>query len=490
MMDSIRGKIVLIYLALAFGAGVFVLFALANLSYLERRIDEGVAIGAFLETAQEMRRHEKNFFLYRSRTDLDAAHRLASELEQRLEQDSAILAALAQPDELRALRQALTHYRGQFDGAGGVDEVAIRAAGHDILTRGESLARLERAHLGGGVRQARHALLWSVAMLVLLALVGGQVLYRLVGKPLRQLEAQLEPLARGRYRAFSMVSKDREIVSFTQALNRMLNDLESRRRQVLQSEKLASLGTLASGVAHELNNPLGNISGAAQIALEEVASLPESLPKNAREELHGWLKQIDDETERARHIVRTLLDYTRRTGGDTRPTPLLDLLEKCLMLLRARLPAGDTVALEVPADLMVCIDPQRMQQVFINLIQNALAAGGEAVRIRIEAAPAKRGDWPPAAVALGPSQTLGTPADDAARAVLIRVDDNGPGIAAEHIGQVFDPFFTTRAPGEGSGLGLYIVAEIVQEHGGAIAVTSRPGAGACFTLWLPCGKTQ
>jgi signal transduction histidine kinase len=487
-MNSIRGKIVLIYLALALGVGVFVLFALSNLSYLERRIDEGVAVSAFQEKAQEMRRHEKNFFLYRARSDLEAAHHLASELERRLNQDGAILAALSQPAVLRALEQALTRYRGQFDDTGAVDEEAIRAAGHEILTRCESLARLERAHLGDGVRQARHALLWSVAMLVLLALVGGQVLYRLVGKPLRQLEAQLEPLAQGRYRAFSMVSKDREIVSFTQALNRMLNDLESRRRQVLQSEKLASLGTLASGVAHELNNPLGNISGAAQIALEEVAALPTTMPNNAREELHGWLTQIDEETERARHIVRTLLDYSRRPGGGSQPTPLRGLLEKCLMLLRARLPADDTVTLAVPADLMICIDPQRMQQVFINLIQNALAAGDDAVRIRIEAAPAKRGDWPPTAA--GPSQRFGVPTDATAGAVLIRVGDDGPGIAAEHIGQVFDPFFTTRAPGEGSGLGLYIVAEIVQEHGGAIAVTSPPGAGTCFTIWLPCGEKK
>ncbi len=493
MMASIRGKVVLTYLALVLGVGVFVLFALANLSYVERRIDEGVAIATFLETAQEMRRQEKNYFLYRARPDLDAAYRSASELERLLEKDGALLATLARPEELRALGQALTRYRVQFDDADGVDKRAIRAAGHDILMRGEHLARLERAHLGGSVRQARDALLWSVVVLVMLALLGGQVLYRLVGKPLRQLEAQLEPLARGRYSAFSMVSGDREIVSFTQALNRMLHDLESRRRLVLQSEKLASLGTLASGVAHELNNPLGNISGAAQIALEEIESLPATLPNDARDELRGWLTQIDEETERARKIVRTLLDYSRRPGHESRPTPLLDVLDKSLLLLRPRLPAADTVRIAVAADLMLCIDPQRMQQVFINLIQNALDAGGDTTHVHIAAAAAEPRDWPPAELAqdmaLGHAQMLGTPVD-ADRAVLIHVRDDGPGISRERIGQVFDPFFTTHAPGEGTGLGLYIVAEIIEEHGGAIAVTSRPGAGACFSLWLPCGATS
>ncbi len=489
-MDSIRSKIILIYLALALGVGAFVLFASASLRFLEQRVNEGVAIAAFQETAQEMRRHEKNFFLYRAAADLAAARTLASELAQQLEQDRGILAALAQGDELPALGRALARYRRQLDGAA-VDDDAVRATGHEILARSESLAERERASLGGSVRQSRHALLWSVGVLVLLALAGGQVLYRVVGRPLRQLEEQLEPLAQGRFRAFTMVSKDREIVSFTQALNRMLEELELRRRQVLQSEKLASLGTLASGVAHELNNPLGNISGAAQIALEEI----ENLPPDICAELRGWLRQIDDETERARQIVHILLDYSRRPGHANQPTPLLEVLEKCLLLLRPRLPQEDTVGIEVPPELKLCIDPQRMQQVFINLIQNALAAGGAGVHIRIEAAAAAPHDWPPAevanALAAGSAQVLGTPGDGVAtRGVIVRVRDDGPGIAGERIGQVFDPFFTTRAPGEGTGLGLYIVGEIVQEHGGAIAVTSPPGGGACFTLWLPCGEVK
>ncbi len=487
-MSSIRNKITTIYLALALGVGVFVLFASASLHFLEQRMTEGGAIAAFQETAQEMRRHEKNFFLYRAQADRDAAHDLAVELEWRLNKDHAVIAELATADDLLALTRSLTRYRRLLDDDARA-ESELRGAGHEILTHSESLAERERATLSGSVRQSRHALLWSVGVLVLLALAGGQMLYRVVVRPLRQLEKQVEPLAHGEFRAFSMVSKDREIVSFTQALNHMLEALELHRRLVLQSEKLASLGTLASGVAHELNNPLGNISGAAQIALEEIESLPEA----EREELRGWLVQIDDETQRARQIVRTLLDYSRRPGHENRPTPLLGVLEKSLLLLRPRLPADDSVSYEVPAELMLCIDPQRMQQVFINLIQNALDAGGDAVHVHVEATAAAPHDWPPPDLAhdmaLGQAQMLGAAISEA-RAVLIRVRDDGPGIPAERIGQVFDPFFTTHAPGEGTGLGLYIVAEIVQEHGGAIAVTSQPGAGACFSLWLPCGGVK
>ncbi len=481
-MASIRSKIILIYLALALGVGAFVLFASFSLRFLEQRVNEGVAIAAFQETAQEMRRHEKNFFLYRAAADLVAARDLANELERQLDKDRSILAELAQGDELPALSRALASYRRQLDGPS-VDDDAVRATGHAILTRSESLAERERASLGGSVRQSRHALLWSVGVLVLLALAGGQVLYRVVGRPLRQLEEQLEPLAQGRFRTFSMVSKDREIVSFTLALNRMLEELDLRRRQVLQSEKLASLGTLASGVAHELNNPLGNISGAAQIALEEIESLPPSLPPTMRDELRSWLRQIDDETERARQIVLTLLDYSRRPAEAADPIPLREALEKSLLLLGPRLPEADSVRHDVPAELRLKADPRRLQQVFINLIQNALAAGAR--HIHIQARPASAADWPPAGAAL----VLGGPATNA-RAALIQVSDDGPGIAAEHIGQIFDPFFTTRAPGDGTGLGLYIVGEIVLDQGGAIAVASSPGGGTCFTLWLPCGVAQ
>jgi two-component system, NtrC family, sensor kinase len=480
-MSSIRGKIVLGYLALALGVGGFVLFASADLRYLEQRINEGVAISAFQEAVQEMRRHEKNYFLYHAPADLLAARALALDLNNRLDGDSQVALALGR--ELPELISAVQHYR-RLIVEGAPMESAIRATGHDISTRGERLAERERASLVETVRQSRQSLFWTVGVLVLLALAGAQILTRIVGRPLRQLEEQLEPLAQGRFQSFAMVSNDREIVSFTQALNRMLGELDLRRRQVLQSEKLASLGTLASGVAHELNNPLGNISGANQILIEELDSLT-GLDASIRAELRAWLTQIDDETERARRIVRTLLDYSRRPAAAIVPIPLFEILEKCLLLLRQKLPADDCVSLDVAAEIRLGIDPQRLQQVFINLLQNALDAAGPVARIDVRARRASAGDWPPADAALA----LGMP-DTGANAVIVSVTDNGPGIDPEHLGQIFDPFFTTRPVGSGTGLGLYIAGEIVQEQGGGIAVASRPGEGCVFSLWLPCKEQR
>lgn len=491
-MPSIRGKITLGYLALAVGVGGFVLFASADLRFLETRVREGVAISAFRETAQEMRRHEKNYFLYRGTGELDEARALAVRLAEQIDSEANALASVARADELPALGRAIQRYRVliehpiEFDAAPGAAEPAIRAAGHEISERSDQLAERERATLIATLRQSRHALFWSVGLVALLALAGGQLLYRAVGRPLLRLEEQLEPLAEGRYHAFSMVSRDREIVSFTAALNHMLEELELRRRQVLQSEKLAALGTLASGVAHELNNPLGNISGACQILMEELDGL-DALPADTRKALGEWLTQIDDETERARRIVRTLLDYSRKPVREGASCRLGEALEKSLLLLRQRLPGEDCVRLDLPPDLRVCADPQRLQQVFINLIQNALDAGGPSVRVTIRARQAGPADWPP------PGAGLVVGAESGRSAVLITVEDDGPGIPAERLDHIFDPFFTTRAPGEGTGLGLYIVGEIVQEQGGAIAVSSpasTSGGGVCFSLWLPCGETK
>lgn len=482
-MSSIRGKITLGYLALAAGVGAFMLFASADLRFLEIRVREGVTIAAFHEAAQEMRRHEKNYFLYHAADELAEARRLASRLESQIGSEAAALSTVVGGTDLEALRRAISHYRQLVDAGAQVDraEAAIRAAGHEISERSDRLAARERAALVDALRQSRHALFWTVGGVALLALAGGQLLYRAVGRPLKRLEDQLEPLAEGRFHGFAQVSGDREIVSFTAALNRMLEELELRRRQVLQSEKLAALGTLASGVAHELNNPLGNISGACQILVEELEGL-DSLPPATREALLEWLTQIDDETERARRIVRTLLDYSRKPGREGAPCLLGEALEKSLLLLRQRLPAEDSVTLDIPADLRVCADPQRLQQVFINLIQNALDAGAH--RVAVAARAATPSDWPPAGAGLVVGEKAGN------EAVLIRIEDDGPGIPPERLDHIFDPFFTTREPGEGTGLGLYIVGEIVQEQGGAIAVSSPSGVGARFSLWLPCGERK
>ncbi|TCS72372.1 HAMP domain-containing protein [Sulfuritortus calidifontis] len=484
-MSSIRGKIALSYYLLAAVAVGFALFAYGDLRYLDRRIGQGVEVSAFREDVLEMRRHEKNYLLYRDASDLESAIRYAESARARLKQQSAFAELTAAGEIERLERQLLYYARLLMDYRQGPAPPAsarlaqeVRVAGHAILERADALGEQERRLLAATVRQSQTALFISMGVVVALGLLIGQLLTRVVVRPLRRLEAELQPIAEGRFAYFHQVSRDREIVSLTDALNRMLEELELHRRKVLQSEKLASLGVLASGVAHELNNPLGNISNACQILLEE---LDASGDGGQRE----WLSQIDTETERARRIVRTLLDYSRRRAFSVERLSLDEVLAKCLTLVRNELPEREAVSLDLPPELVVHGDEQQLQQVFINLIKNAVDAAGASVRIRIGA---RRSTWqasPPSRQAhlVG---DLELPHHEDAPLVVITVADNGPGIPADLLPRVFDPFFTTREPGHGVGLGLYIVEEIIQEHGGCIAVETPAEGGTRFTIWLPC----
>lgn len=486
-MRSIRGKIGLAYGALALLGLVFMVFAYADLRYLEARMDDGVDVSAFREDTLEMRRHEKNYLLYQEPRDLLAAMELAESTQRLLGNRWPLLDNLLGSPGRDVLRDALNRYRElmarQWDKLGESPRMpeaqaeAVRSLGHQISEQAERLARREREALLASMRQAMLALIGFAAGVVVLGVLAGQVLSHMVARPLRELEEELLPLAEGRFSRFTAPSRDREFVSLTQALNRMLAELDARRRQVLQAEKLSSMGVLASGVAHELNNPLGNISAAAQILAEEM---------DVTDERHAWVEQIDAEAERGRRIVRTLLDYARRQDFRPDRVALEEVLDKSLILLGKRRPAPDRLRLDLQPDLAVWVDEQRMQQVFINLLRNALDAGATHVTIF-----ARRSRWgetrPPTDASLA-----GAVADmhDDSAVTVIQVRDDGPGIPREALPHVFDPFFTTRGAGHGEGhgvgLGLFVVEEIVSEHGGCVAAENLPEGGARFTLWLPC----
>ncbi|HET6718986.1 MAG TPA: HAMP domain-containing sensor histidine kinase, partial [Rhodocyclaceae bacterium] len=384
---------------------------------------------------------------------------------------------------IAALRQDLLAYREQVGrlvndlptattpGAGPGEE-ELRRVGHRLSTRMDELAATAAEKLGQALGASQRAQLYFALGVLAVACVVAVMLVRVVARPLRELERNLKPLAEGRFDSLPAVSDDREMVSLTQALSRMLDELERRRRQVLQAEKLASLGVLAAGVAHELNNPLGNVSAAAQILREELGDLPV--------ERRQWLTQIDTEVVRAQVIVQRLLDYAQRKPLASDPVPLAEVVGSALTLLRAQFPAAATVALEIPGAIRVVADRQRLQQVFINLIGNALASTVRGVSPRVRVVAAADTPWAPEADAF----VVGV-LPVGSRCVTVCVSDDGEGIPRPLWPRVFDPFFTTREPGKGVGLGLFVVAEIVQECGGSIAVDASDFGGARFCLAFP-----
>ena len=482
-MPSISARISAGFYALAFLMLVLSAFTFSDLRFLASHIREGAAISTFVEQVMDMRRQEKNHFLYRDGADLTAA---AQQLEGALaliDDNPALFQELCDGRACARLRDELQTYGSMLAELAYVpaealqdSEDAVRQAGHRVTELARGLAENERAALSEAVVESGHWLLAAVLGVGLLGGILGPAVARSVVRPLRQLEVDLAPIAEGRFQELPPPSRDRELVSFAAAFNRMLGELENRRRQLLHAQKLASLGVLVSGVAHELNNPLSNISTSCQLALEE---LDGGDPAQVRDQVRGWLRQIDEQTERARRIVLALSDYARRRPLTLEPVEVRARPDDTTLLLVLRdLGRQVTVLREIPAGLAILADRQRFSRSSINLLKNAVDAGGPEVTIALAARPSETAARPCHAGATGWENSPGVRpgAPGAPRYALISIADNGPGIGAEVLGASSTPFYTT-ARWHGMGLGLYIVQEIVQDLGGSIAVDSEPGRG-------------
>lgn len=281
-----------------------------------------------------------------------------------------------------------------------------------------------------------------------------------------------------------------------QSLERTNEELVEARNQVIRAARLASVGTLAAGIAHEVGNPLGAIIAYTDVALGRASrdGLDTSLLEGVREEAF----RID-------RIVRSLLDYARPRNREPESVAPAAVLERVRELLTAQ-GKFDWVEMEWRFDVglpVVQIDPSRLEQVMVNLLLNALDAVEGRTDPRIEvsvsteigaalALPARREDDPSGVNYLHRRRAIadrrGTGPDPlftAMRVVAIRITDNGTGIPPQDLERVFDPFFTTKAPGKGTGLGLAICAQLAESMGGRITASNAEGGGAVFTVRIP-----
>jgi two-component system, NtrC family, sensor kinase len=484
-LNSLRGKITSAYAALVAGAIVLGVIAFLDLLFLGRQVSQGEVVSDLKDAVLEMRREEKNLFLYTDNEALLKADQHALSSLHIVQASAATLGKIMRRADAAAMTANLEQYRLRLeawnsspaDGRQPLEE-QIRTLGHQIYLTAESLSQEERRMLETAVQKSQWFLLLSLSIIGLAIYLVGRQLKHVAVTPLKKLESRLLSIARGDFNQLEPPSLDREFLTFTDAFNRMLKELQIRQKRMLQSEKLASLGILASGVAHELNNPLGNISTSCQLLLEE---LGEARP----EQLETWLRQIDSETERGKGIVRTLLDFGSQRAFEKQRVKLLELVNETLTIIGKTLRQNAAeLSVNIPADLTLEADRQRIQQLFINLVQNSLHATGKGGHVRISAMFCQRGvaTLPNDAEVAGNLKCIG---DYDGGFVEILVVDDGPGIPTQQLSKVFDPFFTTSDPGQGVGLGLYIVQEIVREHDGCLAIASRPGKGTQVTVLLP-----
>ncbi|MFA5242082.1 MAG: ATP-binding protein [Sulfuricella sp.] len=484
-MNSLRQKITFGYYAIGTMMVGISLFAFVELRLIEEKILAGGLISEFFDTTLEVRRFEKNYFLYRQAADMVENRRYVLHAQALLRENDEAFGAFASAPRIAGLHDGLSRYAvlmDEYELAGEADEsrkegqvARIRKLGQEIVAVAEEIARAKRSTLQTSVARYRLALLASIALLVLAVIAIGQILSRRVALPLKNMEESMEAVANGKLMQLDMPANDREIASLVNAFNHVLRELELR--HLLRSEKLASLGTMLSGVAHELNNPLSNISSSCQILMEE----GETADPAFRNELLG---QIDEQTIRARNIVRSLLDFARDREFKIEPLNLAQLIEETLRFLRGQVTAQIALTVEVPAGLVLQGDKQRLQQVFLNLVKNALESLEGAGEVRISAVLREDASASPPLGSGAHFHLLGR-CENRGAVVDIGIRDNGSGIPAVTLPRIFDPFFTTKDVGKGSGLGLFVVFEIIEEHGGCIAVESEPGKGTAFLIRLP-----
>lgn len=263
------------------------------------------------------------------------------------------------------------------------------------------------------------------------------------------------------FSAAIMKERDKEIGSVGIFLDlteqvKIRRELEEARMQLIQAEKIASLGRMAAGIAHEINNPLGGILIFADLLLRDIGDKDPQWKQD--------LEEIINQTLRCKQIVTRLLEFSRQPLSQRIPFDPNYIIERCLDLF-----AHQTLFhnIEIVRDLApglpeIIGDPGQIQQVFTNLIINAGTAMDGRGRL-----------------------TISSRLDAEANMVVLRVIDTGPGIPAAIKDKIFEPFFTTKRPGEGTGLGLSVAYGIIQQHGGRIEVADAPGGGAEFVLFLP-----
>ncbi|MDQ7826500.1 MAG: cache domain-containing protein [Candidatus Eremiobacteraeota bacterium] len=302
---------------------------------------------------------------------------------------------------------------------------------------------------------------------VILAIIASYMLSRSISRPIKSLLIAARSMTRGELGIQVMPSGSKETQALTKAFNQMSLSLKESRdslrrstqEQLIRSEKLATIGQLAAGVAHEINNPLGSALLYSELILDELKEEPVNA-ENALENMEKLTRNVS----RCKAIVKGLLDFARQTEPELVMADINEVLNKTFSLIEHQPIFHDVkVVKEFKASLpKIGIDRNQVQQVFTNIILNAAEA-----------------------MAKGGILTVKSKLSQDGNSLEVEFTDTGCGIPEEIIKKVFDPFFTTKETGKGTGLGLSISYGIIQKHNGDIQVKSIPGEGTTFTVILP-----
>jgi signal transduction histidine kinase len=411
--------------------------------------------GRALQTFLVMRKYEKNLMLYKD----EPAYEMFRETYNTSNMNGEIESYTV------LVRKLFELYK---DEKNSVEKLRLKA--REIQSFTENLSKKERAKIGSILRMSMRYLAFGLLAIILLGTVFNIKLATGIATPIRKLEQITKKIAMGDFSEAIEVTGGDEITSLEASFNQMVDRLkdamaslehtidilQEKQAQLVEAEKLAAIGKLAAGIAHEVNNPLTSVLTFSSLMLEQTP---------AEDPRHERLRVIVRDTTRARNIVRQVLSFAREAPLKkvkmSVNRPVLEILDS---LVSQEAFKGLELTQVLSEDLPeIDIDPVQISQVVSNILLNAIHSITPPGKIHVATEAA--GNW-----------------------IKITVSDTGEGIPQEHLKKIFDPFFTTKDKSSGTGLGLAVSYGIIKKHGGNIKVRSTVGEGSTFIIRLPVSE--
>ena len=471
MKISIRKKILLAFAMFMIISGLIWLRSYHSQYILNQKIQIIERKFDLFNTILEARRYEKNYFLTFDRKNIDQTLTYVNTAENLLYNILSKYGKYTLAKNLNERLIELKEYKDSLEKLLKMQENGhlavpkdsiqlIQKQGRIITSELEEIVKKESQFTRDLIGKSRMIHLIALAPVFILSVLVALFLIFNVDRPLKTIGNAITKIARGDFENIPEIKTGDEFESLVTSLNNMISELNKRNKELVQAQKLASLGRLTSGVAHELNNPLNNISTSVQILVEE---LEDDDLEYKKELLIGAEKEV----ERSKEIVKSLLEFARERSLTLKQAYFKDLVDNAIKRVKSQVPDNITLKVEVPDDIQATVGPLGIERVLINLIINAVQAMKNGGDITVKACK-----------------------QESNSGFCFQVIDTGEGIPKEIIPKIFDPFFTTKEVGKGTGLGLSIIYGIIEQHGGKIKVSSEVGKGTTFICFLPFDQPE
>lgn len=471
-------------LFLGFGLYIFLAAVLGFFSYIElRTITTRLTLVEIADDITnailEVRRHEKNFLLFKDKESLEELKEYLNALKNSIDNiRSEIIGEIGEGNynmmkmEIAEYEKLVNNLTENLESKDYVEKMRLRARNIQSFT--ESLSKKERADIAEVSKRSIWLLLYAILAIIIMGTIVNAKLTRSIAAPIRTLEKITKRVAAGDFSEHIEVKGKDELASLEASFNQMedrlkdamaslehaIKKLHEKQEELVEAEKLASLGRIAAGVAHEINNPLAIINEKAGL-MEDILKSSKDSPN--KERFLNLISGILNSINRCRAITHSLLGFARRIEVSIKPLNLNEVAKEVKGFLekeisRKNIKMSLNLNEEIPE---IKSDKGQIEQVLLNIIKNAIDVVNEYGLVEVS-----------------------TGVKDEGR-VYISVRDNGPGMPKDKLKQIFEPFFTTKERGKGTGLGLFVSYGIMKGLGGNIHVESEAGKGSAFTIELP-----